>query len=156
MRRMFTSPDDEELKMLVASIGENSWGEVARRMTQPFSPRQCRERWRNYLDPRLQRDRWSDEDDLRLVQEFDRFPSRWALIAGAFPGRSGNDVRNRFLLLQRKRQNNERRNRRKREESQADPGGDRMSQIMWPVLDRESAAAIDRDRAFSGMFQPGW
>jgi hypothetical protein len=101
-RRTFSPGDDEELRRLVSSFGDNNWGFVAQQMTAGFTSRQCRERWHNYLDPYLDHESWSDDDDRRLLDEFARVGPRWAAIAGCFAGRSGNSVRNRFFLLQRK------------------------------------------------------
>jgi hypothetical protein len=100
---MFTPQDDEELRNLVNTFGEGSWTDIAIRMPLGFSSRQCRERWRNYVNPSLHNQNWTDEDDRKLIDEFARRGSRWATIAEAFPGRSGNTVRNRYFLLKRKK-----------------------------------------------------
>jgi hypothetical protein len=100
---MFSPQEDDELTRLVLAMGDGAWVHVASRMPPGFTPRQCRERWRNYLDPRLGSDPWTEAEDARLVEEFQRLGTRWAMIAEQFPGRSGNTIRNRYLLLQRKR-----------------------------------------------------
>jgi hypothetical protein len=101
---LFTPRDDEDLVRLVNSIGEKEWRRVAESMAQRFTPRQCRERWKNYLDPRLQHSPWSREDDIRLMDEYRRIGNQWISLAGIFPGRTGNSVRNRCnMLLRRKR-----------------------------------------------------
>jgi hypothetical protein len=104
VRQMFSPRDDEELAQLINTFGDGNWGEVALRMSGPFTSRQCRERWRNYLSPELDHDRWTDEDDRKLLREFERCGTRWTLIAIGFPGRSGNAIRNRYFLLQRRKQ----------------------------------------------------
>jgi hypothetical protein len=101
-RRMFSPQDDEELAGLVRAVGDGNWVHVSQRMPPGFTPRQCRERWRNYLDPRLGREPWTEAEDARLVEEFLRLGTRWTMIAEQFPGRSGNTVRNRYFLLVRK------------------------------------------------------
>jgi hypothetical protein len=103
-RRMFSPGDDDELAHLIAMFGEGNWAEVALRMTVPFTSRQCRERWRNYLSPELDHGHWTEEEDRRLLSEFQRYGTRWTLIAITFPGRSGNALRNRYFLLQRRKQ----------------------------------------------------
>jgi hypothetical protein len=107
-RLAFTADDDEELRTLVKTLGDCSWKEIAAGMTCPFNARQCRERWRNYLGPHLGSSSWTDEEDRRLFQEFERCGTHWARIADAFPGRSGNTVRNRYFMLQRKKEKNRR------------------------------------------------
>jgi hypothetical protein len=100
---MFTEQDDEELRNLVNTFGESSWKDIAIRMPLGFSSRQCRERWQNYVSPLLYSQIWTDEEDQKLIEEFARVGTRWTVIAEAFPGRSGNTVRNRYFLLQRKK-----------------------------------------------------
>jgi hypothetical protein len=102
-KRIFTPQDDEELRNLVNTFGESSWTDIAIGMPLGFSSRQCRERWRNYASPSLHNQLWTDEDDRKLIDEFARLGPRWVMIAEAFPGRSGNTVRNRYFLLKRKK-----------------------------------------------------
>jgi hypothetical protein len=100
---MFSPQDDEELRNLVDTFGESNWNDVAIRMPFGFNSRQCRERWRNYVNPSLHNHSWTDEDDRNLIDEFAKHGTRWTVIAEAFPGRSGNTVRNRYFLLQRRK-----------------------------------------------------
>jgi transposase-like protein len=104
---MFSRQDDDELVRLVRHVGESNWAYVADHMSACYSARQCRERWRNYLDPRLDRQSWTDEEDARLVEEYKRTGPRWTMIAGHFHGKSGNTVRNRLFLLQRRNKKKE-------------------------------------------------
>jgi hypothetical protein len=102
-RKMFSAQDDDELSSLVRSLAEENWAYVAQNMTHSFTSRQCRERWKNYLDPRLQHASWTDADDARLLDDHARLGTRWTVIAAGFPGRPGNAVRNRIFMLLRKR-----------------------------------------------------
>jgi hypothetical protein len=102
-RKLFTSRDDEELVHLVTTFGGDSWSTIAQSMAQGFTARQCRERWRNYLDPKLQHAPWTEQEDRRLFDEFHRIGTRWTVLASMFPGRTGNAVRNRLFLLLRKK-----------------------------------------------------
>jgi hypothetical protein len=101
-KKMFTTHDDEELTHLVSTFGDDNWITVAHQMSRPFTTRQCRDRWRNYLDPNIDRALWADADDSNLLEAYQRFGNRWATIAGLFPGRTCNFVRNRCLALLRK------------------------------------------------------
>jgi hypothetical protein len=101
-RIAFAPADDEELRALVDSLGDCNWKAVSFRMSAAFTARQCRERYRNYLSPHLASEPWTEDEDRRLLREFERRGTRWSLIAAEFPGRSGNTVRNRYFTLQRK------------------------------------------------------
>jgi hypothetical protein len=72
-------------------------------MQNPFTPRQCRERWKNYLDPRLQHTSWSPDEDARLLEGYYQLGNKWISLASRFEGRSGAAVRNRCLMLIRKK-----------------------------------------------------
>jgi hypothetical protein len=97
-RRIFSRVEDCALWRLVQEFGENNWRPVADQM-QGRSPRQCRERWRNYLSPNLRKEEWCTEEDATLIAEFERLGPRWTLIAKAFRGRSDIAIKNRWKLL---------------------------------------------------------
>jgi hypothetical protein len=149
---MFGPEDDEELRSLIAAFGESSWAEVAVRMTSPFTSRQCRERWRNYLNPHLGNDEWTEEEDRKLLNQFARSGTRWTVIAEAFPGRSGNSIRNRYFLLQRRKQR-----RPKGEMAPAPPVGE--PPVTFPaseglVADGNATASLPHRRRFPGLPRP--
>ncbi|MDR2401952.1 MAG: hypothetical protein LBD32_00590 [Cytophagales bacterium] len=59
------------------------------------SPKQCRERYENVLAPNIPPP-WTPWDDARLVQGHHFFCSDCVAIAAYFPGRTNDDVKNRF------------------------------------------------------------
>jgi hypothetical protein len=66
------------------------------------SARQCRERWCNYINPDIQKTPWSAEDDLLLKEKVSELGTRWHAILSFFPGRSKNQVRNRWFTIERR------------------------------------------------------
>lgn len=94
----FTPEEDERLKQLVAIHGENEWATIAQEMGNRNS-RQCRERWRNYMNPRLTTENWTPEDDKLLLERYAAIGPHWNMIAQAFPNRSVNCVRNRVIKV---------------------------------------------------------
>ena len=94
----FTAEEDEKLKMLVLSHGTSSWAFIARLMGTR-NHRQCRERWKNYINPALRNDPWTFEEDQLLVDKYAEFGSRWNRIAKFFTNRSDNSIRNRWQLM---------------------------------------------------------
>jgi hypothetical protein len=102
IRKTFSPEDDAELSKLVPSNGTENWTRIAQQMSRAFTARQCRDRWRNYLDPGLQHSTWTADDDQALMQEYRATGTKWVMLASRFAGRSSNAVRNRvFLLLRR-------------------------------------------------------
>jgi hypothetical protein len=98
IRHKFTTHEDDRLRALVAELGEGNWAEVAARLGNR-SPRQCRERFKNYLDPNLRQDAWSAAEDELLVQKFIELGSKWAEIGQFFDGRSEANIKNRWAQM---------------------------------------------------------
>lgn len=94
----FTPEEDEKLKHLVSIHGENDWSFIAKQM-ENRNARQCRERWRNYMNPKLCNDSWTPLEDQQLLERYNQIGPHWNVIGQAFPNRSINCVRNRVIKL---------------------------------------------------------
>lgn len=102
----WTAEEDEWLKTLVGSIGPK-WADVAQQLPGRVA-KQCRERYKNHLDPTLRKkEPWTEAEDATLLDLKDGpdgdFSTGWARICDHLPGRSYNDVKNRYNLIQRRR-----------------------------------------------------
>ncbi|OHT14908.1 Myb-like DNA-binding domain containing protein [Tritrichomonas foetus] len=104
LRRKFSSDEDRLLRALVAELGEESWPQVSERM-KTRSPRQCRERYRNYLADRLTNGPWDQSEEELLEEKVLKYGPRWTLISSFFPTRSDANVKNHwaFITNQRKK-----------------------------------------------------
>jgi hypothetical protein len=99
----FTTAEDGLLRDLVQRYGAGEWRTISAYLGSR-NPRQCRERWQNYLDPRVSDPReWDPEEDARLLAVYDEIGTRWSTLASYFPGRSTNNVKNRVVALHRRR-----------------------------------------------------
>lgn len=94
----FTHAEDEKLKSLVAKYGDNDWSTIAKNM-ENRNVRQCRERWRNYMNPNLSKELWSEDEDKKLMERYNDIGPHWNMIKQSFPDRSINAVRNRIIRL---------------------------------------------------------
>ena len=94
----FTPEEDQKLRELVQAHGTSSWKLISNLMGTR-NLRQCRERWKNYLDPVLRNDPWTLEEDQLLVQKYSEFGPRWNKISRFFVNRSDNNIRNRWQLM---------------------------------------------------------
>lgn len=97
-RQKFSASEDEQLKNLVAELGESNWNEVANRLGTRTA-RQCRERFKNYLSPSIKNDPWTKEDDLKLQQKYEEYGPKWSIIASFFPSRSDVNIKNHWTRL---------------------------------------------------------
>jgi hypothetical protein len=98
----FTRNEDLRLCELVETIGMTNWPKIASLMPDR-NARQCRERYRNYLDPDLRWDRWTPEEDKLLIAKFRDLGPRWNTIGQFFVNRSDNALRNRWQQLSRRK-----------------------------------------------------
>jgi hypothetical protein len=97
----FTDEENRLLADAVAKFGTQDWHAVAKEV-QTRNPRQCRERWTNYLDPQIALKRpWTPEEDELLRARYAEIGAKWKTLASFFPERSTNNVKGRFISLKR-------------------------------------------------------
>ncbi|OHT00817.1 Myb-like DNA-binding domain containing protein [Tritrichomonas foetus] len=97
-RSRFSLEEDENLKKLVAMYETPHWNEIARYM-ENRTPRQCRERFNNYLRPEIKNGPWTPEDDELLLRLYNEMGPKWSLIVKSFNGRSAVNVKNHHSSL---------------------------------------------------------
>jgi hypothetical protein len=96
--------EDQRLRALVEQYGAKNWQEIASRMPGR-NARQCRERWRNYVNPELNPSPWTPQEDNLLLRKFSECGKSWYKIASFFQNRSVNSCKNRLnFLLKHKQQ----------------------------------------------------
>ena len=96
----FTPAEDAKLKILVSLFGVGCWNKISEKMGTR-NPRQCRDRYKNYLAPNLNNSPWTIEDDIKLEQLVEKMGKKWSLIAKEFTGRTDINIKSRYSLLQR-------------------------------------------------------
>ena len=62
-RKSWAASEDEALKVLVAALGVGRWADLARRMGEERTGKQCRERWHNHLSPVVDKQDWTEDED---------------------------------------------------------------------------------------------
>jgi hypothetical protein len=97
-RQPFSEKEDDQLKELVAQLGNDNWRLVADQM-ENRTARQCRERYRGYLAPSLTTAAWMDTEDDLLRDLVSQLGPKWSQIAARFPGRSEVQLKNRWFVL---------------------------------------------------------
>ena len=97
----FTQEEDQILRDAVEKLGTSDWRAVAFHLPNR-NPRQCRERWNNYVNPQVSVARpWTPEEDQLLEEKYAELGGKWQTLASFFANRSTNNVKNRFVMLQR-------------------------------------------------------
>lgn len=98
LRHKFSKTEDEALRRLVAEHGESNWATVAACMKNR-TPRQCRERFKNYLSPAIKNGPWTPEEEALLEQKYREIGPKWAKIALFFEQRSDVNVKNHWTAM---------------------------------------------------------
>jgi hypothetical protein len=93
--------EDVLLSQAVEEFGVTDWHRIAAAVPGR-NPRQCRDRWLNYLSPDVGNGPWTSEDDQLLMRRYEEFGPAWRHIATFFDHRTEINVKNRWMLLQRK------------------------------------------------------
>ena len=98
----FTKEEDDKLKNLVENYPKLSWKDISVMMGSR-TPRQCRERFKNYLANSLRHDKWTPSEDAVILEKYYAYGNKWNIIAKYLPGRTGNSIRNRCQFLLKKK-----------------------------------------------------
>lgn len=93
--KKFSQEEDEMIKRSVTLFGAKNWRLIAS-MIPGRTPRQCRDRYANYLAPGFIHTEWSAEEDNLLAEKFKIYGPKWTQMMQFFPYRTANDIKNRF------------------------------------------------------------
>eukprot|EP00943_MAST-04B_sp_MAST-4B-sp1_P005047 g5047.t1 len=98
----WTPGEDYKLRQLVQKYGKTKWSYIGKFLPGRIG-KQCRERWHNHLNPDLTKKAWTKEEEDVIIEVRAKLGNRWAKIARMLPGRSDNDVKNRWYASLRKK-----------------------------------------------------
>jgi hypothetical protein len=101
-RRKFTSLEDAELVRAVSEIGADDWDAVAARLPGR-NPRQCRERWSDYLSPNVRNGPWTPEEEAVLEAKYAELGPTWSRLAHFFYERTDINVRSHWQQMERRK-----------------------------------------------------
>ncbi|EAX95802.1 Myb-like DNA-binding domain containing protein [Trichomonas vaginalis G3] len=94
-RMMFTKEEDDMIKELVTEFEKKpNWKQIGEKLGR--TARQCRERFKTYLAPNTKNTAWTPEEDELLKKLVHQFGNHWAQFRVYFPGKSDNNIKNRY------------------------------------------------------------
>jgi hypothetical protein len=101
-RNVFALEEDIQLAHAVDDLGTDSWAAVAARVAGR-SPRQCRERWCNYLAPNVDNGPWTPAEEELLISKQAELGAAWKQISRFFPCRTDINIKSHWHQIQRRR-----------------------------------------------------
>jgi hypothetical protein len=94
-RDSWTEDEDRALAMAVHHLGTHRWADIAK-FIPTRTNKQCRDRWFGRLSPHLKKGPFEPWEDQLIVYKQKELGNRWAIIAEFLPGRSSENVKNRW------------------------------------------------------------
>jgi hypothetical protein len=95
VRRFFTDEEDKIIMKIMYSTGTRNWKLVSTHLPGRH-PKQCRDRWLNYLAPWIKRGNWTIDEDELIKKSVKEIGTKWTRIQKILPGRTENDIKNRW------------------------------------------------------------
>ena len=92
----WSKTEDEQLRKGVEKYGIDNWEIIAESFPQR-TKKQCKERYHNHLDPNITRKAWTEEEDNLMLMYRQQFGNKWSEITKYIPGRTANQIKNRFF-----------------------------------------------------------
>ncbi|KAK8866670.1 hypothetical protein M9Y10_009636 [Tritrichomonas musculus] len=87
--------EDQLLIKWVNEHGERGWTKIAAQLPGRVG-KQCRERWINCLNPSIRKTEWTEDEDSIIISMQEKIGNKWSKIAEVLPGRSDNQIKNRW------------------------------------------------------------
>ena len=97
----WSAKEDQIVKDWALRNGPRKWS-ICSVVVEGRSGKQCRDRWRNYLDPFINHSEWTDTEQMKVFAEMKHNWSSWTLIAKNITNRSESAVKNLFYSSIRK------------------------------------------------------
>jgi hypothetical protein len=89
--------EDNLLQMIIEEQGVGIWKKISSLLHQHHcfrSPKQCRDRWVNYLKNKNDNSPFNDSEKASAVENFSTFGPQWSKLSELIPSRTENQIKN--------------------------------------------------------------
>ncbi|KAI3502135.1 hypothetical protein L1887_30166 [Cichorium endivia] len=106
-RGAWSEDEDNKLRAYIQRYGHWNWGLLPKFAGVSRSGKSCRLRWLNYLHPDIKHGNFTKEEDDLVIDLHNKLGNKWSKIATKLPGRSDNEIKNRWNTHLKKRAQND-------------------------------------------------
>lgn len=95
----WTPDDDAKLRQGVEMFGTD-WSKIANEVLGNKTEKECMSRWSEAVSQKIKKKHnWTAEEDAMLMKAYAMFPKQWAKIASLIPGRTNQQVKQRWSYV---------------------------------------------------------
>ncbi|MFS8031110.1 putative transcription factor MYB-HB-like family [Helianthus anomalus] len=99
----WTEDEDKKLTAYITRYGHWNWSLLPQFAGVSRSGKSCRLRWMNYLRPNMKHGNFTEDEDNVIISLQNKIGNKWTKIAAKLPGRSDNEIKNRWNVHLKKR-----------------------------------------------------
>ncbi|XP_076888548.1 uncharacterized protein LOC143539005 [Bidens hawaiensis] len=104
----WSEDEDDKLRAYIQRYGHWNWRLLPKFAGLSRSGKSCRLRWVNYLRPDIKHGNFTKEEEDLIVELHKKLGNKWSEMAAYLPGRSDNEIKNRWHTHIKKRANKDR------------------------------------------------
>jgi hypothetical protein len=91
----WTKEEDNRIAEGIELFGKQ-WAMIAKALFNNRNSKQIRDRYINYLDPRLKKEKFTVNEDMLILELFEKYGPKWSIIQRHLDGRSSDAIKNRY------------------------------------------------------------
>ncbi|XP_023765924.1 transcription factor MYB58 [Lactuca sativa] len=99
----WSEDEDNKLRAYIQRYGHWNWRLLPQFAGLSRSGKSCRLRWMNYLRPNIKHGNFTKEEEDIIVELHNKLGNKWSEMAAYLPGRSDNEIKNRWHTHLKKR-----------------------------------------------------
>ncbi|XP_024994924.1 transcription factor MYB8-like [Cynara cardunculus var. scolymus] len=92
----WSDDEDNKLRAYINIYGHWNWALLTKFAGVSRSGKSCRLRWVNYLRPNIKHGNFTEAEDNIIMDLHNKLGNKWSAIATNLPGRSDNEIKNRW------------------------------------------------------------